>query len=122
MSLAVMEDEPALRLRSRARRAAVACNRSCGRRAGDSRQHCPGPMGISGLVLLGAIGAALAVYAHFWTHSRDLWWWMGHDRHTHYMFGLNLALDMRTRQFRRGSSTTSIACVSGGRCIRFWSR
>ncbi len=55
-----------------------------------------GPRWLPPLVLLAAIAVAIGVYAYFWQHSRDLWWWMGHDRHTHYMFGLNLALDLRT--------------------------
>ena len=48
------------------------------------------------LVLGLAIAAGIGVYAFVWQHSRELWWWMGHDRHTHYMFGLNLAFDLRT--------------------------
>jgi hypothetical protein len=51
---------------------------------------------IGALVLLGAIAAGASVYAGFWQQSRDLWWWMGHDRHSHYMYALNLALDVRT--------------------------
>jgi hypothetical protein len=51
---------------------------------------------IPGLALLGAVAAAIVVYVNFWQHSLDLWWWMGHDRHTHYMLGLNLAFDIRT--------------------------
>jgi hypothetical protein len=34
-------------------------------------------------------------------HSRDLWWWIVHDRHTHYTFGLNLAMDVRSGEFVR---------------------
>jgi len=53
------------------------------------------------LVLLAAILVAAFVYSYFWQHSRALWWWMGHDRHTHYMYGLNLAMDVRTGDFVR---------------------
>ena len=55
-----------------------------------------GPHWLPPLVLLAAIGLAAFIYAGFWEHSRELWWWMGHDRHTHYMYGLNLAMDLRT--------------------------
>lgn len=48
------------------------------------------------LVLLAAAATAAMVYAGFWQHSRELWWWITHDRHTHYTFGLELALDLRT--------------------------
>ncbi|MBI2804361.1 MAG: glycosyltransferase family 39 protein [Planctomycetes bacterium] len=60
-----------------------------------------GPRWLAPMVLLGAITIAALVYAFFWQHSLDLWWWMGHDRHTHYMNGLNLALDLRTGDFAR---------------------
>ncbi|MBI1829868.1 MAG: glycosyltransferase family 39 protein [Planctomycetes bacterium] len=53
------------------------------------------------LVLVGAVVVATIVYAYFWEHSRELWWWMGHDRHTHFMYGLNLAMDLRTGEFVR---------------------
>ena len=60
-----------------------------------------GPRWLPPLVLIGAITTAGFLYAWFWQHSLDLWWSMGHDRHTHYMFGLNLALDLRTGDFVR---------------------
>jgi hypothetical protein len=60
-----------------------------------------GPPWLPPLVLVGAIAVAIGVYAFFWQHSRDLWWWMGHDRHTHYLLGLNLAFDLRTGDFVR---------------------
>lgn len=53
------------------------------------------------VVLLAAIGVGAFIYAGFWQNSRDLWWWMGHDRHTHYMYGLNLAMDVRAGDFKR---------------------
>ena len=58
--------------------------------------NAPGPRWLAPLVLIAAIAVAIGVYAGFYQHSLDLWWWMVHDRHTHYMFGLNLALDVRT--------------------------
>src|SRR5436190_23454244 len=58
--------------------------------------HSLGPRWLPPLVLVGALAVAAFIYAYFWQHSRELWWWMGHDRHTHYMFGLNLALDLGT--------------------------
>lgn len=48
------------------------------------------------LVLLAAVALGVFIYAWFCQHSHELWWWMGHDRHSHYMYGLNLALDVRT--------------------------
>ena len=60
-----------------------------------------GPRWLPPLVLIAAIALSIFVYAWFWQHARDLWWWMGHDRHTHYMNGLNLALDLRTGDFAR---------------------
>lgn len=60
-----------------------------------------GPRWLAPLVLIGAMAVGISVYAHFWEHSRDLWWWMGHDRHTHYMYGLNLALDVKTGDLAR---------------------
>jgi len=60
-----------------------------------------GPRWLPPLVLGLAILLGIGVYAWFCQHSRDLWWSMGHDRHTHYMFGLNLALDVRTGDFVR---------------------
>jgi Dolichyl-phosphate-mannose-protein mannosyltransferase len=62
--------------------------------AGD--ENALGPRWLPSVVVLAALAVAGFVYAFFWEHSTELWWWMGHDRHTHYMFGLNLALDMRT--------------------------
>lgn len=53
------------------------------------------------LVLVAAITCALGVFAHFCQQSRALWWWIAHDRHTHYMFGLNLALDLGTGEVAR---------------------
>lgn len=47
------------------------------------------------LVLLAAVGLGIGMYAWFWEHSLDLWWRMAHDRHTHYVNGLDLALDVR---------------------------
>lgn len=64
-------------------------------------QSALGPRWLSPLVLIAAVAAGVVVYAWFWQHSLDLWWWMGHDRHTHYMFGLNLALDVRTGDLGR---------------------
>jgi hypothetical protein len=61
-----------------------------------AQQTTLGPRWLSPIVLLAAFALGIFVYAFFWQHSRDLWWWMGHDRHTHYMNGLNLALDMCT--------------------------
>lgn len=55
-----------------------------------------GPRWLPGFVLGLALISGSGVYAWFWQHGRDLWWSMGHDRHTHYMFGLNLAFDLRT--------------------------
>lgn len=55
-----------------------------------------GPRWLPPLVLLATVAIAISVYAYFWQHSRELWWWMGHDRHTHYMYALDLALDIRT--------------------------
>ena len=55
-----------------------------------------GPRWLAPLVLLAAIALGIFIYAGFCQQSRALWWWMGHDRHTHYMYGLNLALDVRT--------------------------
>jgi len=60
-----------------------------------------GPRWLSPLVLCAAALLGAFVYYGFCQHSRDLWWWMGHDRHTHYMFGLNLALDIRTGELGR---------------------
>src|SRR5213082_1090357 len=60
-----------------------------------------GPRWLSPLVLLAALAVGIGVYVWFWQHSRDLWWWMGHDRHTHYMFGLNLAFDLGTGDLAR---------------------
>ncbi|HZZ82345.1 MAG TPA: glycosyltransferase family 39 protein [Gemmataceae bacterium] len=53
------------------------------------------------VVLAAAVACGVGVYAWFLEHSRELWWSMGHDRHSHYMFGLNLALDLRTFDFVR---------------------
>ena len=65
------------------------------------QENALGPRWLSPLVLIGAFGVGISVYAWFWQHSRELWWWMGHDRHAHYMYGLNLALDLRTGDFVR---------------------
>ncbi len=48
------------------------------------------------LVLLAAILLAAQLYAGLWAHSREVWWWPAHDRHAHYLQGLNLAFDVRT--------------------------
>jgi hypothetical protein len=48
------------------------------------------------IVLLGALLSAACVFAWFCQHSHELWWRMGHDRHAHYMYGLNLAMDLRS--------------------------
>src|SRR5260221_12659103 len=60
-----------------------------------------GPRWLPPLVLISAVAAGISVYAWFWQHSLDLWWSMGHDRHTHYLFGLNLAFDLCTGDFGR---------------------
>jgi hypothetical protein len=60
-----------------------------------------GPWWLPPVVLLAAIGVGVNIYAYFWQHSRDIWWWMGHDRHAHYMYALNIALDLRTGSFVR---------------------
>jgi Dolichyl-phosphate-mannose-protein mannosyltransferase len=65
------------------------------------RDNALGPRWLPPLVLIGAIAVGIFVYAWFWQHSRELWWWMGHDRHAHYMYGLNLAFDLRTGDFVR---------------------
>jgi hypothetical protein len=71
----------------------------------DGRGSVPtnalGPRWLPAFVLIAAIAVAGCVFVWFCQHSRDLWWWMGHDRHTHYMFGLNLALDVRTGDLLR---------------------
>ncbi len=59
------------------------------------------PCWLPPLVLIAALGIGISVYAWFWQHSLDVWWSMGHDRHTHYMFGLNLAMDVRTGDLMR---------------------
>jgi len=50
-------------------------------------------------VLLGVLALAVAVavplYGWFWENSRDLWYWIVHDRNTHYGHGLDLAMDLR---------------------------
>jgi hypothetical protein len=66
-----------------------------------SEENALGPRWLPAVVLIAAIAVAGFVYAFFWQHSTELWWWMGHDRHTHYMFGLNLALDLRTGDILR---------------------
>jgi hypothetical protein len=43
-----------------------------------------GPRWMSPVVLLLAIVAGASTFSWFCQHSRELWWWMGHDRHTHY--------------------------------------
>ena len=50
---------------------------------------------VSLLVLLAACAMAARLYAGYWEHSREAWWWPQHDRHAHYSHGLNLALDLR---------------------------
>ena len=60
-----------------------------------------GPRWLPPLVLLFAIISSVFIYSWFCQHSRDLWWWMGHDRHAHYMNGLNFALDLRTGDWSR---------------------
>jgi hypothetical protein len=67
----------------------------------SNQKNSLGPRWLSPLVLIAAICLAAFVYAWFWQHSRDLWWWMGHDRHAHYMYGLDLALDLRAADFVR---------------------
>ena len=67
----------------------------------SAQENDLGPRWLPAFVLALAVALAIGVYAGFWQHSRDLWWWMGHDRHSHYMFGLNLALDLRTGDFVR---------------------
>jgi hypothetical protein len=69
--------------------------------APPAQENDLGPRWLPPLVLGLAIVLGVGVYAWFCQHSRDLWWWMGHDRHTHYMFGLNLALDLRKGDFIR---------------------
>lgn len=80
MSEALLEQAPAIRATPQAENSEVAL----------------GPRWLPPLVLLASIAVGISVYAYFWQHSRDLWWWMGHDRHTHYMYGLDLAFDIRT--------------------------
>src|SRR5262245_30479783 len=54
------------------------------------------------LIVLGAACAmAVHLYASFWPHARDVWWWPTHDRHAHYLHGLNLAMDLRTLDLPR---------------------
>lgn len=53
------------------------------------------------IMLLAAVVLGLFLYSGFRTRSTELWWWMGHDRHAHYMYGLNLALDVKTADVRR---------------------
>src|ERR1043165_1973396 len=64
-------------------------------------QRSLGPVWLPPLVLLAAIALSLHVFIWFCDHSRQLWWWMGHDRHAHYLHGLNLALDLKTGDFSR---------------------
>jgi hypothetical protein len=60
-----------------------------------------GPRWLPPLVLLFAVVAGAFTFSWFCQHSRALWWWMGHDRHTHYMYGLNMAMDVRTGDWSR---------------------
>jgi hypothetical protein len=56
---------------------------------------------VSLAVLLAACVLAAHLYAGFWPHAREVWWWPEHDRHTHYLNGLNLAMDVRTFDLSR---------------------
>lgn len=41
------------------------------------------------------LAVAIPLYVWFWDNSRQLWYWITHDRHTHYCHGLDLAMDLR---------------------------
>lgn len=64
-------------------------------------ENALGPRWLPPLVLLAAIGLGVFIYSWFRAHSLELWWWMGHDRHSHYMYGLNVALDLKTGDMAR---------------------
>src|SRR5438128_1920189 len=46
-------------------------------------------------VLLLALLMAAQLFAWSWQRADQSWWWMTHDRHSHYLFGLNLAIDVQ---------------------------
>ena len=52
-------------------------------------------------VLVAAVALAAFAYAGFWPQAHDLWWWIAHDRHAHYMNGLDIAFDLRTGSLGR---------------------
>ncbi len=47
------------------------------------------------LILAAAFGMAGLLYHHYVASSRMHWWGAEHDRHAHYVSGLNLAVDLR---------------------------
>src|SRR5262245_40483465 len=66
-----------------------------------ARAHAAGQRWLAFGVLVVACLLAARLYASYWPQSRDAWWWPTHDRHAHYLHGLNLALDVRTFDLAR---------------------
>ena len=67
------------------------------------------PLVLAGVVLTAVVVAGWT-YRSFLDRSRSLWWGIGHDRHAHYLFGLNLALDVR-----QGNVFHLLRVLDGGR-------
>ncbi|MFO0841094.1 MAG: glycosyltransferase family 39 protein [Gemmataceae bacterium] len=51
--------------------------------------------GLPWLVVLAGVLMAGHLFACSWKAGDAGWWWLTHDRHTHYSLGLNLAYDVR---------------------------
>jgi hypothetical protein len=69
--------------------------------ANPPQQKTADPRWLAPLVLIAAAALSGWVYAWFWSNSHQLWWWIGHDRHSHYMYGLDLAFDLRSGDLPR---------------------
>lgn len=63
-----------------------------------SNAACPNRLVERGLPILVVVAAVLMagqLFAWSWRAGDAGWWWLTHDRHTHYLLGMNLAHDVR---------------------------
>ena len=59
------------------------------------------PRWFAPLVLVATLALGAFIYSGFRARANELWWWMGHDRHAHYTYGLNVAMDLKTGDLAR---------------------
>jgi hypothetical protein len=53
------------------------------------------------LVLTAALGLAAIEFSHYWQESRELWTSTSHDRNAHFLYGMNIAQDLRSGDVRQ---------------------